>query len=817
MNIMEIFTSMEYGSAPEAASPALAWLKERASFDLFINNQWVKPASGQYIDSINPATSKALARVASANSADVDAAVAAARTAFASWSRTPGHVRSRYLYALARSIQKHARLLAVLESLDNGKTIRETRDIDIPLVARHFYYHAGWAQLMASEMPGYQPVGVVGQIIPWNFPLLMLAWKIAPAIAMGNTVVLKPARYTPLTALKFAEIVQEIGLPAGVINIVTGEAAQVGEALVRHQDINKIAFTGSTDVGRSIRRATAGSGKKLSLELGGKSPFIVFDDADLDSVVEGVVDAIWFNQGQVCCAGSRLLVQENIAERLLAKLRTRMERLRIGDPLDKAVDIGAIVSPSQLQEIQRLVSVGVEEGAEMWQPSWSCPRDGYFFPPTLFTNVSPAATLAQVEIFGPVLVAMTFRTPAEAVELANNTRYGLAASLWSENINLALDVAPKIKAGTVWINCTNLFDASSGFGGYRESGFGREGGKEGLYEYVRPAWETAEQVAAEPDRESSDNTGPAADAENMADFGDTEDFDSATNGQISIFPAIDRTPKLFIGGKQARPDSGYSRPVYTPDGGLLGEVGDGNRKDIRNAVEAAHKAGGWGAGSAHNRAQILYYIAENLAARDAEFANRISLQTGRPYEEATNEVQLSLSRLFSYAAWTDKFEGSVHRPPLRGVTLAMREPTGVIGLICPDDYPLLGFISLVAPAIAMGNTVVAIPSQTAPLSVTDLYQVFETSDLPAGVVNIITGDQLLLSKVLAEHDDVDAVWYFGSATGSQQIELASAGNMKRTWVNYGRKRNWLDPVQGEGEEFLREATQVKNIWIPFGE
>ncbi len=341
MNVMEIFNTMEYGPAPEAAAPGLTWISAHEPFELFINNSWVKPASGQYMESINPATGKLLAQIASANSADVDAAVAAARAAFESWGRTPGHVRARYLYAIARHIQKHSRLLAVLESLDNGKPIRETRDIDIPLVARHFYYHAGWAQLMASELPNYEPVGVVGQIIPWNFPLLMLAWKIAPALAMGNTVVLKPARYTSLTALKFAEIIQEIGLPPGVINIVTGEASRVGEALVRHPDVNKIAFTGSTDVGRSIRRATAGSGKKLSLELGGKSPFIVFDDADLDSVVEGVVDAIWFNQGQVCCAGSRLLVQEDIADRLVEKLRLRMEHLRIGDPLDKAVDIGA--------------------------------------------------------------------------------------------------------------------------------------------------------------------------------------------------------------------------------------------------------------------------------------------------------------------------------------------------------------------------------------------------------------------------------------------------------------------------------------------
>src|SRR5436853_3569236 len=387
MKVMDIFETMEYGPAPEAASPALAWLNERQPFGLFINNQWVEPASGQHLESINPATGKPLARIASANSADVDKAVAAARAAFETWGKTPGHVRARYLYALARHIQKHSRLLAVLESLDNGKTIRETRDLDIPLVARHFYYHAGWAQLMSSELPGYEPVGVVGQIIPWNFPLLMLAWKIAPALAMGNTVVLKPARYTSLTALKFAEIVQEVGLPPGVVNILTGEASQVGEALVRHPDVNKIAFTGSTDVGRSIRRATAGSGKKISLELGGKSPFIVFDDADLDSVVEGVVDAFWLHHGQVCCAGSRLLVQENIADLLIGKIRTRMEKLRIGDPLDKAVDIGAIVSPGQLKEIQRLVAQGVAEGAEMWQPSWACPTEGYFYRPTLFTNV----------------------------------------------------------------------------------------------------------------------------------------------------------------------------------------------------------------------------------------------------------------------------------------------------------------------------------------------------------------------------------------------------------------------------------------------
>ncbi|HEU5381931.1 MAG TPA: aldehyde dehydrogenase family protein [Ktedonobacteraceae bacterium] len=814
MTVMDIFKTMEYGPAPEAAAPGLDWIRAHQPFSLFINNQWVGPASGQYIESINPASGKVLARVAAGNSADVDTAVTAARQAFGNWSTLPGHTRARYLYALARAMQKHSRLLAVLEALDNGKPIRETRDIDIPLVARHFYYHAGWAQLMESELVGYVPVGVVGQIIPWNFPLLMLAWKIAPALAMGNTVVLKPARYTSLSALKFAEIVQEAGLPPGVVNILTGEAAAVGEALVSHPDVHKIAFTGSTDVGRSIRRATAGSGKKLSLELGGKSPFVVFDDADLDSVVEGVVDAIWFNQGQVCCAGSRLLVQENVAERLSGKLRARMEHLRVGEPLDKAIDIGAIVSAGQLKEIARLVDQGVKEGATLWQPSWACPSEGYFFPPTLFTNVSPAHTLAQVEIFGPVLVTMTFRTPAEAVELANNTRYGLAASVWSENLNLALDIAPKIKAGSVWINCTNLFDASCGFGGYRESGFGREGGKEGLYEYLKPAWEARAIQTQSSDLSSSNGHQPAAaqDAPPLEELKDNEDV-----SPTGWLPPIDRTPKLFIGGKQVRPDSGYSRSVYDPRGRLLGQVGEGNRKDIRNAVEAAHKASGWSLGTAHNRAQILYYIAENLAVREQEFARRIVEQTGRVHTEALQEVQASISRLFSYAAWTDKYEGFVHRPPLRGAVLAMPEAIGVIGIACPDGYPLLGFLSLVAPAIAMGNTVVAVPSQQAPLSATDCYQVFETSDLPAGVVNIVTGERDVLSKVLAEHDDVEAMWYFGPREGCKLVELASAGNMKRTWVSYGHERAWLTREQGEGEEFLRESTQVKNIWIPYGE
>ncbi|MBP8250834.1 MAG: aldehyde dehydrogenase family protein [Herpetosiphon sp.] len=790
---------MSYGPAPEATAPAHEWLDaHERRFGLFINGEWTTPDDDRLFATINPANKQTLAHVTQATNEEVNAAVNAAKTAFNSWSQTPGHVRARYLYALTRQIQKHSRRFAVLESLDNGKAIRETRDLDIPLAARHFSYHAGWAQLMSSELPDYEPLGVVGQIIPWNFPLLMLAWKIAPALAMGNTVVLKPAEWTPLTALAFAEICQEIGLPPGVVNIVTGDG-KVGAMIVEHPDIAKIAFTGSTNVGKIIRNATAGSGKKISLELGGKSPFIVFDSADLDSVVEGVVDAIWFNQGQVCCAGSRLLVQENVSDKLIAKLRTRMEHLRIGDPLDKAIDIGAIISPAQLSKIETLVAQGEAEGATKWQPSWACPTDGYFFPPTLFTNVAPASTIAQVEIFGPVMVSMTFRTPEEAVTLANNTRFGLAASVWSDDINVALHTAARVKAGVVWVNSTNLFDAAAGFGGYRESGYGREGGKEGLYEYVKKA-ESRKQKA-----EKAESKKPKTTKHNG--------HEQRVSNPQSLLPAIDRTPKMFIGGKQARPDSGYSLPVYGYDGELLGEVGEGNRKDLRNAVEAARNAASsWASATAYNRAQILYYIAENLSARSQEFAARIQQQTGR--DDAMDEVEAAISRLFTYAAWADKYDGAVHSTPVRNATLAMVEPLGVMGLVCPDDYPLLGTVSLLAPAIALGNSVVLVPSERYPLTATDLYQVLETSDVPSGVVNIVTGEREGLAKVLAEHNDVDALWYWGSAEGSATVERGSVGNLKQTWVNYGKERDWVN--DGEGEEFLRHASQIKNIWVPYG-
>ncbi|MDZ4392135.1 aldehyde dehydrogenase family protein [Cypionkella sp.] len=791
MNIAKHFDDMSYGLSPESDTEARAWLaRHDHSFGHFIAGSFTAPDHS--FQTFEPATGKPLAQLALGTAADVDSAVTAARKAQTPWAKLSGHARARHLYALARMIQRHARLIAVVEAIDNGKPIRETRDIDVPLAARHFTHHAGWAQLQATAFPDHAPVGVVGQIIPWNFPFLMLAWKLAPALALGNTVVLKPAEYTSLTALLFAELAQAAGLPAGVINIVTGEG-DTGALLVDHPGIDKIAFTGSTEIGRLIRQRTAGTGKSLTLELGGKSPFIVFDDADLDGAVEGVVDAIWFNQGQVCCAGSRLLLQEGIADDFIRRLKRRIDTLRLGSPLDKSIDMGAIVAPVQADRIRALVAQGVAEGATLYQAAIDLPTNGCFYPPTLLTGVQPAHTVAQEEIFGPVAVTMTFRTPDEAVQLANHSRYGLSASIWSESISLALQVAAKVEAGVVWVNATNLFDAAVGFGGRKESGFGREGGREGAYEYLKPKAMLGRKLRPAQ---------PTVTARSAS----TTDFTG---------PAIDRTAKLFIAGKQARPDGNYSRPVLTPKGAVIAEVGEGNRKDIRNAVAAARKADAWANSTAHNRAQVLYYIAENLSARAAEFAARVSAMTGQSTAKAEADVEASIERLFSYAAWADKYEGTVHAPPLRGVALAMVEPIGVVGVICPPEAPLLGLISLTAPLIAMGNRVIAVPSAPHPLSAIDFYGVLETSDLPDGVLNIVTGDPQPLAEALATHADVDALWAFGSAALSESVERLSASNLKRTFVDHGRLTDWHHP-SAEGADWLRHATEVKNIWIPYG-
>lgn len=757
--VTEALSLMDYGPAPEAPGPALDWLKGR-TFGHFINGSFTVP--GETFAVMNPANGAELARVAQGSEGDVQTAVKAARAAQRKWAALPGHARARHLYALARLLQKRERLFAVLESLDNGKPIRESRDIDVPLAVRHFYHHAGWAELLADEFPGMRPHGVCGQIIPWNFPLLMLAWKVAPALAAGNTVVLKPAEQTPLTALLFAELCIEAGLPRGVVNIVTGDG-RTGAALVA-ADVDKIAFTGSTEVGRLIRRATAGTGKALTLELGGKSPFIVFAEADLEAAVEGVVDAIWFNQGEVCCAGSRILVQESVAERFTARLKARMATLRLGDPLDKSTDIGAVVDATQMQRIRGIVDQAVAQGAVLHQaPIPNGP--GCFMPPALLTGLGAANIAMTEEIFGPVVSLMTFRTPPEAVELANNTRYGLAASIWNENITAALDIAAQVKAGVVWINGTNLFDANAPFGGMRESGFGREGAREGMLAYLTP------DTAKGRERKAPAPISPRP-AEATGD-------------------AIDRTRKLYIGGAQKRPDGGAS---YAVPGA---QVPLGNRKDIRNAVEAAHGAKGWSKVTGHNRAQVLYFLAENMAAR-----------------MQGPEAEAAIARAFYWAAWADKYDGKVHSTASAHVTLAMKEPFGVMGIVAPEESPLLGMVSVLFPAIAMGNRVVLVPSQSNPVPALDLYQVLDTSDVPGGVVNIVSGPRAELADTLAKHDDVAALWVFADRETCRNAEAQSAGNLKPVWTDW-HQRDWTGP-EGQSREFLRKAVQVKTVWVPYG-
>jgi len=792
MNILERFNAMDYGPAPESRKEADEWLKAKDfAKSLFIGGEWKAAAGGKTFATTDPAEGKPLAKVSDAGAADIDAAVAAATKALPKWAALSGFERAKILYAIGRGMQRHQRLLAVLESLDNGKPIRESRDIDVPLAIRHFIHHAGWAQARDSEFPDAQPAGVVGQVIPWNFPLLMLAWKIAPALAAGCTVVLKPAEFTPLTAILFAEICERARVPKGVVNIVPG-GPEAGAAIVRHPGVNKIAFTGSSEVGKIIRKATAGSGKKLSLELGGKSAFIVFEDADLDSAVEGLVDGIWFNQGQVCCAGSRLLVQEGIADAFIAKVKARMAKLRVGSPLDKNTDIGPLVDRTQIDRVKGLVAEGAKQGAVCWQPDFSLPKVGHYFHPTLATGVSPANILAQEEVFGPVLAAMSFRNIEEAVELANNTRYGLAASVWSENLNVALDVAPKLKAGVVWINGTNMFDAACGFGGYRESGFGREGGKEGMVEYL---------VQKAPFGGEIKPTPPPA-------------FPALSEGEAI---GIDQTAKLFIGGKQVRPDGNNSFAVVDKKGKLIGEAGLGSRKDIRDGVAAARSGlKAWSEATAYNRSQVLYYLAENLSARADEFSARLVNLANATPKAARAEIDLSIERLFYYAGMADKFEGRVHAPPARAVTLALHEPVGVVGIVAGDDAPLLGLISLAAPALAMGNSVVIVPSSRAPLVATDLYQVIEYSDLPAGSINIVTGYHAELAAVLAKHDDVDGLWIVGDADTCAKAEAESIGNLKRMWTSNGRAVDWASSGAA-GDAWLRRAIEVKNVWTPYGD
>jgi aldehyde dehydrogenase (NAD+) len=780
-------SSWEYSPAPEATDV----VSIAETYGLFIGGRFTDPASGDYVKTINPATEEVLAAVPSASSEDVGRAVEAARAGLETWSRLGSADRGRYLFRIARVIQERSRELAVLETMNGGKPIRESRDVDIPLCAAHFFYYAGWADKLDYAWPGRsaRAVGVCAQVIPWNFPLLMLAWKIAPALAAGNTVVLKPAETTPLTALAFASICEQVGLPPGVVNLITG-AGPTGAALVRHPDVDKVAFTGSTEVGKEIQAALAGTGKRLTLELGGKAANVVFDDAPLDQAVEGVVNGIFFNQGHVCCAGSRLLVQESVAERLLAKLKRRLELLRLGDPLDKNTDIGAINSRSQLDKIKRLVGVGVDEGAELYQAACELPERGFWYPPTLFTGVSQSHRIAQEEIFGPVLSVLTFRTPDEAVEKANNTPYGLSAGVWTDKGSRILWLADRMKAGVVWANTFNRFDPTSPFGGYKESGFGREGGRHGLEPYV--VLEGPRPVPARR-RETIHTVAPEAEGERVG---------------------VRKTYKLFIGGRWPRSESNRTYEVFDSRGGSLANAVRASRKDVRDAVTAARKSlTGWTALTAYNRGQILYRVAEMMEGRRAELAAEVARAEGG--EEAGAQVDLAVDVWVYYAGLADKLAqtaGGLN--PVAGpyFNLTVTEPTGVVGIVAPAAPSLLGLCERVGAALCGGNTVVALASEPHPLVALTLAECLATADVPGGAVNLLTGRASELVPVLASHLDVDAIDVTGVAPDDLvEVEAAAARNVKRV-VRAQALTEGLEASPYEALAFI----EYKTVWHPKG-
>ncbi|GFN80698.1 aldehyde dehydrogenase family 16 member a1-like [Plakobranchus ocellatus] len=644
----------------------------------------------------------------------------------------------------------------------------------------------------------------------WKSPLIQLAQRVAPALAAGNSVVVMPSSHTCLSTLLFADICAQVGLPHGVFNVVTGSTPGL---LASHPSVDVVTLAGNTLEGRAMRQLIAGSGKKLSLALSGHCPILVFEEADLDSAVEGIVEGAFSNSGQNTYSASRLLVQEPVYTQLIEKLKARMAKLTMGNNLDKNKDQGPLCDAGAVIRLGQLVQEALAEGAQIFQPVAVPSGVHDCFPPTLITGAQTSSQIYLEEPCGPVLVAVPFRTEKEAITIANHSVSGTAAGVWTENISVAMEVASLLQVATVWINTYGLLDAACEAGGYKASGFGRTGGKESLYSYMHPSWQPL--VRTTNSEVDLDKFGASSNSDLLPNV---TSIDALGTGD---HPNIDKTYKLFYGGGQKRPDSGATHAVVSSTGEVIGYVPDGGKKDIRNAVEAALKsAPGWGRKDGHGRSQILYYLAENLLSRKADFVSLLTSLGGEGSEErAQAEVDLAMERLFHWAALCDKFGGTVQESTLYGQTWRIHSPLGVIGIVCPDDFPFLGFISLIAPAIARGNTVVAVPSGQFPLAALAFHQVLETSDVPAGVVNIITGDRKVLTRTLAQHQDVASIWYFGAdEAGSTFVEAASSGgNMKRTWVNYGRHRNFAITQQGQGNDFLVEATTVKTIWCPMGD
>ena len=849
-------TPIDWDYAPAPESAAIGRVRDR--YQMYVGGRFVD-GRGDDVKTINPGTEEALASVSTAAVADVDDAVAAARTAYEqNWSRISGAERGKYLFRIARGIAERARELAVVETLDNGKPIKESRDVDIPTASAHFFYYAGWADKLqhAGFGPSPRSLGVAGQVIPWNFPLLMAAWKIAPALAAGNTVVIKPAETTPLSILVLAEIIADADLPPGVVNIITG-AGDIGAALVNHPGIDKVAFTGSTEVGKQIQSSLAGTGRKITLELGGKAANIIFDDAPVDQAVEGIVNGIFFNQGHVCCAGSRLLVQESVADEVIEKLRARVATLRLGDPMDKNTDVGAINSAAQLATIRSLTDAGDAEGASRWTSPCAVPDRGFYFPPTVFTDVSQSMRIAREEIFGPVLSVLTFRTPDEAVAKANNTPYGLSAGVWTEKGSRILGMASAMRAGVVWANTFNRFDPTAAFGGYKESGFGREGGRSGLSAYldtddefvgespsavtnsardgssqhVRPtSVDTASADTARADAEDAtlavaerlseaEALADAVEVVASVDTVDTVDTVDATTAQVPRV-GVAKTYKLYIGGAFPRSESGRTYAVADSSGAFAANAAQASRKDARDAVSAARKAfRGWSGATAYNRGQVIYRIAEMLEGRRAQFIDLLGGDkdaVGASGLAAARDVDLSIDRLVQFAGWTDKiaavFGGA---NPVAGpyFSFSTPEPTGVVAAIGPQDDPLLGLVSVIAPIITSGNTIVVIANRSRPLPAITLAEVLATSDLPGGVVNILTGDPAEIAPHLAAHGDVNALDLTGSSASLRtELERAAAGTVKRVYA----PSRVPDFTREPGTARMRAFLETKTVWHPTG-
>jgi aldehyde dehydrogenase (NAD+) len=763
------------GYAPALEDRSLARLRD--SYDMFIGGRFVAAADGARAATFDPSTAERLAVVAVASRADVDDAVAAANAALPTWAALPGAERAAVLFRVARLIAERSRELAVLESLDGGKPIREARDFDVPTAAQHFFHYAGWADKLAHVDADTSPVGVCAQVIPWNFPLLMAAWKVAPALAAGNTVVLKPAETTPLTALVLAEIAAEAGVPDGVLNVVCG-AGDVGEALVAHPDVDKVAFTGSTAVGRRIAALCAGTHKRVTLELGGKSANIVFADAALDAAVEGVVSGIFFNQGHVCCAGSRLLVAESIADEFVQRLVARMGDVRVGAPLDKNTDMGAINSPAQLARISDAVDGARRDGIEVVSAPVSLPGEGCWFAPTLLVGVDPAHRVARDEIFGPVLSVMSFRTPAEAVERANDSTYGLAAGVWTEKGSRARWVASRLRAGVVWANTYNRFDPTSPFGGFRESGFGREGGRHGLEAYLGSTSRSAPLLDIPPSPQGPSDPPP------LRPFAASA---AATRPLPPSAAAVRPTVKMFVGGSFVRSESAATVPVHL--GGATFEVPSASRKDARDAVAAAVAAQpGWAARTPYNRGQILYRVAEMMGAADAD-ASRAWVR---------------------WAGWCDKVGhvlGSVNDVscgPFDSVSSPV--PTGVAAVVVSGSS-LSQFADLVAAPLAAGCTVVAVVDADA-VDLVRFGEVLAVSDVPAGVVNILTGARAEVAATLAAHSAVTALDVSSlDAAAAAELEAAASQNLCRV---RGRAARSSDVAR------LRSFCEVRTVWHPRG-